>query len=267
MSDTTLATQRPSGMELLAELSRKVNDPQAAMEIAKQIVELETKWETLRQGRDRFEWEKLERQAKVAFAESFSSFKEAVPKILKTKHVSFPSKKEGAPDTSYWHVELDKACDVLIPELLRVGITHRWKASDLPGGATRVTCFLRNNLGYEEEGASLAGPADTSGGKNPIQGVGSATSYLERYTLLASLGLVAAGKDNDGSDLNGVTTGDADGLIAAISEAESPVAVMEAWTVAVNAARKFTPVDYKAMTIFTEARDERLKALKKAVAK
>lgn len=193
---TELTTQRPSGMDLLAELSRKISDPQAAIEIAKQIVELETKWEEMRQSRDRFEWEKLDRQAKVAFSEAFKKFKDDAPKILKTKHVNFSNK--GGGETNYWHVELDKACDLLIPALLKVRITHRWKSADLPGGATRVTCYLRHELGYEEEGASLAGPADQSGGKNPIQGVGSSTSYLERYTFLASIGIVAAGRDDDG---------------------------------------------------------------------
>jgi ERF superfamily len=259
-----LATRQPSGMELLAELSRKVNDPQAAIEIAKQIVELETRWEGLRQSRDRFDWEKLEREAKVAFAEAFKAFKDDAPKILKTKHVFFESKKADTAPTSYWHVELDKACDLLIPALLKVGITHRWKSTDLPGGMTRVTCYLRHQLGYEEEGASLAGPADQSGGKNPIQGVGSSTSYLERYTFLATCGIVAAGKDNDGTEVNGITQGESDTLITAINEALEPVAVMGAWTVAIEAAKKFTPVDYRAMTILTAARDERLKELRKA---
>lgn len=264
MSDTQLATQRHSGMDILADLSRKVSDPQAAIEIAKQVVELQTRMEALNQSRDRFEWEKLDRQAKVAFAESFKKFKDDAPKILKTKHVSFPSRKEGSPDTSYWHVELDKACDLLIPALLKVGITHRWKSTDLPGGATRVTCYLRNELGYEEEGSSLAGPSDTSGGKNPIQGVGSATSYLERYTFLATIGIVAAGKDNDGAELTGITMEQGATLEDAIKVAETPADVMKAWTEAVNAAKKLTPIDYKAMTLFTEARDERLKALKRA---
>jgi hypothetical protein len=80
-----------------------------------------------------------------------------------------------------------------------VDITHRWKSTDLPGGYTRVTCFLRHRLGHEEEGASLAGPADQSGGKNPIQGVGSSTAYLERYTFLATCGLVPTGMDKDGN--------------------------------------------------------------------
>jgi hypothetical protein len=263
---TETAIQRaPTGMELLAELSRKNSDPQAAIEIAKQIVELQVKQESLRQSQDRFEWEKQERIARIAFAESFKKFKEDAPKILKTKHVYF-EKKNAAPGdkpTSYWHVELDKACDLLIPALLKVGITHRWKSSDLPGGMTRVTCFLRHQLGYEEEGASLAGPSDQSGGKNPIQGVGSSTLYLERYTFLATCGIVPTGMDDDGNPA-GITQEEGGTYVSAIQGAETAIDVMAAWTKAIDAAKKFTPVDYRSMTIFTEARDERLLAIKRS---
>jgi hypothetical protein len=189
----------PTAMDLLDRLSRSVTDPQAAVEIAKQIVDLQVRQEELRQNQERFEWEKYDRDARVAFAKAFESFKADVPKIVKGKRVFYKG-KDGKPDTEYYHVELDKACDVLIPALLKVGITHRWKSADLPGGLTRVTCFLRHRLGYEEEGSSLAGAADQSGGKNPIQGVGSSTSYLERYTLLATCGIVPSRKDNDGQE-------------------------------------------------------------------
>ena len=261
MSDAALVRQQPSGMELLAELARKTSDPQAAIEIAKQIVTLQVRQEGLRQSQARFEWEKGERQSKIAFAEAFKKFKDDAPKILKTKHVNFENKTGG--QTNYWHVELDKACDLLSPALLKVDITHRWKSTDLPNGWTRVTCYLRHRGGYEEGGASLAGPSDTSGGKNPIQGVGSSTSYLERYTFLATCGIVATGKDNDGNDLNGITNEQAAELIEAINKPDDAADVMRAWSMALDAAKKFTPPDYRAMTIFTEARDEKLKALKK----
>jgi hypothetical protein len=239
--ENELAVQRPSGMDLLAELSRKVNDPQAAIEIAKQIVELETKWETLRQNRDRFEWEKLDREAKVAFAIAFKKFKDDAPKILKTKHVNFTNKTGG--ETNYWHVELDKACDLLIPALLKVDITHRWKSSDLPGDRTRVTCYLRHKLGYEEEGASLAGPADQSGGKNPIQGVGSSTSYLERYTFLATCGIVPKGIDKDGSEdkvspQDLMSESDICDLEAKMEESSNPEELKESYKKAINRADK-----------------------------
>ena len=261
MADTALQLAAPTGMELLAELSRKVSDPQAAIAIAQQIVELEIKREAFLQDRERFEWQKLDREAKVAFAQAFEQFKQDAPKILKTKHVNYPNSKGG--QTDYWHVELDKACDLLIPALLKVGITHQWKSADLPDGRVRVTCILRHRLGHEQEGASLAGPADQSGGKNPIQGVGSSTSYLERYTFLATCGIVPAGTDNDGNPLTGMSNDDGAAFVEAIQNAETASDVMGEWTKAINAAKKLDPIDYRAMTLFTEARDERLKALKK----
>lgn len=257
----SLQRTQPTGMELLAKLSSSVNDPQAAVEIAKQIVELQTRQEELRQKAERFEWEKLDRQARVAYAEAFERFKANCPKILKSKHVSFPTKTGG--QTDYWHVELDKACDLLIPALLKEGLTHRWKSTDLPGGMTRVTCFIRHRLGYEEEGASLAGPADQSGGKNPIQGVGSSTSYLERYTFLATCGIVPTGADNDGN-LSGISLDEGSEFVNSIQEAESAADAMAAWTTAINAAKKLDSIDYRSMTIFTEARDARLKEIKRA---
>ena len=260
MTETAI-TRAPTGMELLAELSRKVSDPQAAVQLAQQIVDLEIKRESFLQERERFEWQKLDREARVAFAEAFQKFKEDAPKILKTKHVSFPNK--GGGQTDYWHVELDRACDLLIPALLKVDITHRWKSTDLPGGYTRVTCFLRHRLGHEEEGASLAGPADQSGGKNPIQGVGSSNTYLERYTFLATCGIVPTGVDTDGLP-PGITQEQGGGFIDAINHAETAADVMVEWGKALDEAKKLTPPDYRSMTLFTEARDERLKAFKRA---
>ena len=40
--------------------------------------------------------------------------------------------------------------------------------------------------------------------------------------------------------------------------------LMREWKLALELAKSFDPIDYKAMTIFTEARDERLKELRKA---
>jgi hypothetical protein len=40
--------------------------------------------------------------------------------------------------------------------------------------------------------------ADISGSKNQIQAIGSAVTYLERYTLFASYGLASKDQDDDG---------------------------------------------------------------------
>ena len=79
--------------------------------------------------------------------------------------------------------------------LSAVGISHKWKMCQSP--EISVTCVLTHEMGHSEETTLKASP-DTSGSKNSIQAIGSTVTYLERYTLLAAVGLAAAGMDNDG---------------------------------------------------------------------
>jgi hypothetical protein len=195
---TDIERVQPTGMEILAQLARTNSDPAFAMEIGRQIVQLQSSMNELEQSKEKFAWERAEREAKRAFSEAITQFKENVPVILKTKRVSFESKREGASKTEYWHAELDKICDILIPALVKLGITHRWKSAALSNGQTQVTCYLKHRLGYEEEGASMAAPPEQSGNKNPVQAVASTVTLLERYTLLASCGITVKGMDNDG---------------------------------------------------------------------
>jgi hypothetical protein len=51
--------------------------------------------------------------------------------------------------------------------------------------------------GHHEE-TTLSSSPDDSGGKNSIQAIGSAVTYLQRYTLLALTGLATREQDNDG---------------------------------------------------------------------
>jgi hypothetical protein len=80
--------------------------------------------------------------------------------------------------------------------LQSVGIVQTWRSTDL-NGKTTVTCILEG-FGHTKEGSTLSGPADTSGGKNSIQAIGSTSTYLQRYTLLMTCGIVARGTDDDG---------------------------------------------------------------------
>lgn len=73
MSDTSIQKREPSGMELLAELARNTRDPQAAIEIAKQITELQIQQEKLSQAHERFEWEKQDRQDETDFGKALSA--------------------------------------------------------------------------------------------------------------------------------------------------------------------------------------------------
>lgn len=132
-------------------------------------------------------WEANE--AKKAFVAAMNAFKADPPEILKNKHVAYGQ-------TAYDHATLDHVCRQVTNGLSKHGISHRWRIEQTDA-LIRVTCILTHELGHSEETTLVAG-ADGSGSKNAIQAIGSAVTYLERYTLLAATGLAAKNGDNDG---------------------------------------------------------------------
>jgi hypothetical protein len=77
-----------------------------------------------------------------------------------------------------------------------------WETHQDDKGNVGVTCHITHAQGHRES-VSLKGPIDESGNKNRIQAVGSTVSYLERYTLLAALGLATGEDDDDVGGLRG----------------------------------------------------------------
>lgn len=131
-------------------------------------------------------WEKTE--ARKAFVSSLNAFKANPPSIVKNKEVKFSG-------TQYEHATLDQVSGVIGQALSANDLTHRWNVEQ-EGDIIKVTCIITHILGHSEETA-MQSSADKSGSKNPIQAIGSAVTYLQRYTLLAATGL-AAGVDTDG---------------------------------------------------------------------
>lgn len=127
--------------------------------------------------------------ARKAFNNALSDAKAKLPILKKNRLVSFGT-------TSYRHEDLAEVVRTVVPILSEYGLSHRYRLSGEPGKPVTVTCIISHRDGYFEENTLSAG-ADTSGSKNPIQAVKSAVTYLERITLVASLGL-AASEDDDG---------------------------------------------------------------------
>lgn len=201
-----------------------------------------------------------DREDKIAFRGAMTTFKENMPKIVKERIV-----KNKVGDEMYRVTALEDVADPVMKALVNLGITYRYKTADLPDGRIRVTCILGlRGTAYEEEGSTLAAPPDVEGGKSPLKAVGSTTSYLEKYTLMASVGMHVYGTDPEAVAVDGITQAQGGEFIDSIKDAADATAVMYAWKASVEAAKRFTPIDYRAMTIFTEARDERLKELKKS---
>ena len=131
-------------------------------------------------------------EARKAFAAAISLASAELPTVSKTKLVDFTSSKGR---TRYVYESLDDVVAAVRPVLGKHGLSFRFRLTEDADRLT-VTCIIEHADGYSEEN-SLSAPRDESGQKNYIQSKGSTVTYLQRYTLKASLGLAAA-LDDDG---------------------------------------------------------------------
>lgn len=130
--------------------------------------------------------------ARVQFARALSAARAEIPPILKDATVDFETK---AGRTTYRHETLAGIAKVIDPILSDHCLSYRFRTDQGQGGV-KVTCIVTHGDGHFEE-TSLSGAPDGSGSKNSFQAVGSAVTYLQRYTLKAALGL-SAELDDDG---------------------------------------------------------------------
>lgn len=129
--------------------------------------------------------------ARISFARALSQARAEIPPIIKEATVDFTSQKGR---THYQHETLAGIAKAIDPILARYGISYRFR-TDQGNGGVRVTCIVQHSDGHAEE-TTLTGAPDQSGSKNGFQAVGSAVTYLQRYTLKAALGLSAEVDDD-----------------------------------------------------------------------
>jgi len=138
-------------------------------------------------------WELQQRyeaaEAKKAFVSAMADFRKKCPVIIKNSTVTYNR-------TTYQHASLSSALEQIKDAESSCGLSHSWRTSQL-NKLIEVTCIITHSQGHSEE-TTLTSAADSSGGKNSIQAIGSAVSYLQRYSLFSILGLAAQSQDNDG---------------------------------------------------------------------
>ncbi len=123
-----------------------------------------------------------------AFAAAKVEFKKHAPDIVKNKFVAYGT-------TAYKHATHDEVTDKLSEALAQFGFSHAWSMVQHENSIT-VRCTLTHIMGHSEH-AELTSIYDASGGKNSIQAIASANSYLQRYTLLAVTGASTKDMPND----------------------------------------------------------------------
>jgi hypothetical protein len=136
-------------------------------------------------------------KARKAFAAAVAAAKSEITPIVKRAIVDYMNKKGDR--THYGHETLADIDDQVDPILAKHNLSTRYR-SHQKDGLVFVTCILEHADGHFEE-TTLSGTPDQSGSKNNYQAVGSAVTYLQRYTKKIILGLSAA-KDDDATTLN-----------------------------------------------------------------
>lgn len=170
----------PSAAITPADLLLKAIESGAGLDKMEQLMALQERWEA--------------NEAKKAFVQAMVEFKAEPITIGKHKRVSFQTAKGK---TEYDHAELVDVTEAIVPRLAKHGLSHDWSVSQ-EGARITVTCTITHRLGHSKS-VSMSAPADDSGGKNSIQAIASAKTYLERYTLLAITGSATGGQDDDGA--------------------------------------------------------------------
>lgn len=197
-----LAVSVPPQVTLMHIIERAAQAPQFDLDRLEKLLSLRERWEA--------------NAARQAYIEAMAAFKANPPRITKNKHVRFTTSR-GV--TEYDHATHAEVVGKITEGLSANGFSHAWAVTQ-DGNAIAVTCTVTHIKGHSES-ATLKGLADDSGGKNSIQAIASAITYLQRYTLLAVTGTTSEDLPDD------------DGKLAQAA----PEIHADVWTVLKDAAR------------------------------
>jgi len=171
-----LAPVAAGGLTPMVMLDRALASGQG-IEIIDKLMDLQERWE--------------QNLGRKAFDNAMADAKASIPPIVKNREVDYTSSKGR---TNYKHEDLAGIARVVDPILAAHGLSYRYR-TEVEDGLIWVTCVMSHRDGHSEE-TRLPASRDESGGKNTIQALGSAVTYLQRYTLKAALGLSSAHDDD-----------------------------------------------------------------------
>lgn len=138
-----------------------------------------------------------ERNARAAFVEALTAFRENCPPIPKTKeNTQFSVTYNGVKRPSKY-APLEVIDRVARPVAAEHGLVWTWD-TEISGEMMHVTCRVLHVFGHSES-STVSMPHESRAGSSPQQKYGAAQTYGMRYSLIAALGLTMADEDNDGN--------------------------------------------------------------------
>lgn len=197
----------PAHATLLAIIERAAAAPEFDLDRLEKLLVLKERWDA--------------NEARNAYIEAMARFKANPPKITKNKHVAYRNKAGSL--TEYDHATHAEVVEKIGAALAVQGLSHSWGINQTETGI-EVMCAVTHVKGHVER-CVMKALADESGGKNSIQALGSAITYLQRYTLLSATGLTSSDIDDD------------DGRAAGITD-DAPPAPTDAWIALRDAAQE-----------------------------
>jgi hypothetical protein len=176
------------GGGLLAMIERLATNPQLNIEVFDRLLKARR--------------EEEDRAAKRAFNAAMSLAKGELSPVLKTNQVDFTGK--SGTRTKYKYENFADVARSVDPVFSRHGLSYRFRVEQTLD-QVKVVCIVSHADGHSEENP-LEGKIDPgSTGMSMVQALGSALTYLQRYSLRAAIGL-AAGVDDDGHGAGGKIT-------------------------------------------------------------
>lgn len=133
----------------------------------------------------------LERNARSAFDAAYAAMLDEIPRIKKNGAILNKAKEVQSRYSRYEDIR------AIVDPILKRHAFHVHTRTEWPSdGVAEVVGSLVHRDGHTRESRFRAA-ADGSGGKNAIQGLGSAVQYGRRYTLKDLLSIVEEGVDDD----------------------------------------------------------------------
>jgi hypothetical protein len=131
-------------------------------------------------------------KARAAFGAAYTNLQLALPVLAENGEI-----RDRSGRVQYTYALWEDINEVIKPILSEHGFSLRFKIENADRQVS-VTGEL-SHLGGHAETSTLKLPVDLSGGKNPVQAIGSSTSYGKRYVASALLNLTSRGEDDDGA--------------------------------------------------------------------
>jgi len=168
--------QKEEGMALdtsnqYSNLMKIAIESNADIDKLERLMELQERWEA--------------KESKKAFFEGLAKFQANCPMIIK--------KKDGH---NYKYAPLGDIQMQIGDLLSQCGLSYRFE-QDHDHEVIGITCVASHTGGHTER-VRMVAETDTTGSKNAVQARGSTVTYLQRYTLIGSFGIITADEDTDG---------------------------------------------------------------------